>query len=60
MKTISCLAIVCALSLLSAGCGGGGYKYEPPPENSGVSEQVEKDAGVVTDEALMSSGAENK
>lgn len=60
MKKAFCFAILFPLSVAAVGCGGGGYQYEEPPPNADVSEEVQRDAGVVTDESLMSSGADQQ
>lgn len=55
-KFAVCIALTSA-SVFAVGCGGGGYTYEPPPENADVSPEVRQDAGVVTDPELMGAGA---
>lgn len=57
MQKIITAVVLLSLGLFAIGCGGGGYEYQPPPANADVDEQVEKDAGVVTDDELMSQGA---
>lgn len=60
MKKFTSLFLVFSLCVISVGCGGANEGTgEPAPANTGNGEEQEAadDAGVATDDALMSEGA---